>query len=113
MAFVYRVQIDVEQHTGSRRLQTHHSPCLQKIGIFADRQRDRVLYRVQSFVVTLGCRTAYEQNLASRQILLLASPFHFHAMTIQDGCPRQLRQAGAKRKISMKTNLQWRVGGLE
>jgi len=72
-----------------------------------------VHYRVHRFVVVLRSRKAHEQNLACRRILLFASSFHFHAMHIQDGCPRQLRQAGAKRKISTNTNLQWRVGGLE
>src|SRR5713101_1739860 len=66
-------------------------PQRAKIVIFADGQRDRVLYRVQRFVVVLRGRTAHEQNLACRQILLFASPFHLHTMTIQVGCPRQLR----------------------
>jgi hypothetical protein len=100
--FVYRIQIDVKQHASSCWLQIQHSPSVQKICVFADGQRDRVLYRVQRFVVVLRRRTAHEQNLACRQILRFASLFHLHAMTIQDGCPRQLRKAGAKRKICMR-----------
>jgi hypothetical protein len=98
--FVYRIQIDVKQHASSCWLQIQHSRSVQKICVFADGQRDRVLYRVQRFVVVLRSRTAYEQNLACRQILRFASPFHLHAMTgwMSSSAP----QGWCQRKIYMR-----------